>query len=67
MPARKNGPLCGPKLGFAWDELPVGKPRLYRGSSKGAKTNAHRANNLYDGKRFRSFQKNGKVYIERVK
>jgi hypothetical protein len=67
MPQRKNGPNAGPTFGIVWDKLVLHKPVRYRGTATGAKTNAYRANQRYKDKKFRSFTKNNKVYIERTK
>lgn len=67
MPQRRNGPLAGPRLGVDWDGLLVGKPKKYNGTHTGAKTNVFRANKRYPTKKFRSYQKNGNVYVERTK
>lgn len=67
MAARRNGPRAGPVLGISWEKLPLKVPKLYPGTSTGAKTNTCRANIRYPEMRFRSFKKNKKVYIERTR
>ncbi len=67
MAARKNGPKSGPVLGIDWLKLPLKKRHRYRGTTTGAKANVHRANKRYTDMKFRSFQDNGKTYVERIK
>jgi hypothetical protein len=66
MAPKMNGPLAGPTFGIVWEKLPLKKPVLYRGTSTGAKANATRANRRYPNLRFRTFQKRGRVYVERI-
>jgi len=66
MPAKRNGPRSGKTFGNEWPDMPVKQPVIYKGTANGAKANAYRANVRYPNLRFRTFQENKKVFVERV-
>ena len=69
---KKKSKLSGPArrkmfrhLGLDWQHMKVGI-HAYTGSAKGGKANVYRSNLLYGPKKWRSFVKDGAVFIERL-
>ena len=52
-------------LGLSWQRMKVGV-FTYKGTQTGAKANVCRANKLYAPKKWKSFCKDGEVFVERL-
>ena len=70
MPKKKKV-ISGPRRrrgrpGINWRDMELCGPIAYPGTAQGAKANAWRANRFYAPKKYRSFQYDRKVFVERT-